>query len=180
MREYIKVYAQKFLQYIKNNNIDFDKEIKNQLIELISVFYDNSERSILISRYLKSDNVEFNKKIDLIKEICENEYFIRFLYIIHKMKHFSFIEKIFEEIIIYHDMIVNSVFYGNIYSVISLNQEEIDKIQKIFFEKTGHSVVLKNKIKKDIIGGFIVEYEDKILDLSLKTLLNKIERKLFC
>ena len=49
-----------------------------------------------------------------------------------------------------------------------------EKLNKILNKK----IELKNTISNDIIGGFVLKYKDKIIDGSIKTKLEKIEKQL--
>ncbi len=43
---------------------------------------------------------------------------------------------------------------------------------------TGKIVLLKEKIDADIIGGFIVRVEDKLIDMSVRNNLEELKKKL--
>ena len=59
-----------------------------------------------------------------------------------------------------------------------LPQAEINKIADLIKVNTKQEVVVKTETDKDLIGGAIVKYNDKIIDLSIKNQLVKLEKHL--
>ncbi len=55
-----------------------------------------------------------------------------------------------------------------------LSEKTIESVKKLF----GDKVELKTKINSSLIGGIIIKTQDKIMDASLKTQLNKFEQSL--
>ena len=63
-------------------------------------------------------------------------------------------------------------------SAIELNSASKKRLEKIIEIKTGSSIIPSYKIKKDIIGGLIIKIGDKIIDLSLASKINDMEKQL--
>jgi F-type H+-transporting ATPase subunit delta len=59
-----------------------------------------------------------------------------------------------------------------------LPQAEIKKISDLIKTKTKQEVVVKTDIEEDLIGGAVIKYNDKIIDLSIKNQLTKLEKHL--
>ena len=63
-------------------------------------------------------------------------------------------------------------------SAIELNSDSKKRLEKIIETKTGSKIIPAYKIKKNIIGGLIVKIGDKIVDLSLASKINDMEKQL--
>lgn len=177
---FLKIYAEKFLEYLKKNNIDFKVSLKEKIEKLVEIFENQKERqkNDLISRYLKSQSVEFSKKIDLIKEICDQEQFLNFLKVVNKTGDFLELDKIFRSILkIYNRS--QKIVEANLDSVVEFDDTQIKQIKKMILNETGLKAKITNRIKKNIIGGFVVRFDDLVLDMSVKGLLEKIQTKFF-
>ena len=59
-----------------------------------------------------------------------------------------------------------------------LDHTEIKKIADLVKAKTKKEIVIKTDIEEDLIGGAVVKYNDKIIDLSIKNQLGKLEKHL--
>ena len=70
------------------------------------------------------------------------------------------------------------VLTGVVYTIESLPEEVIKKIEVLLAKKLASNVRLTNKIKKDIIGGIVVIIGDKIFDYSYANKLARIRQDL--
>jgi F-type H+-transporting ATPase subunit delta len=176
----INIYAKKFLQYIEEKKVNFEKDLFEKINEIINIFEnkEKNKKNSLIIDFLKSSNVEFSKKIALISEICDNEFFLNYLLIINKIGNFSQLDEILVSIIKQYNLSKN-IIKANVYSVIELDQKQVKKIKTLILEKTGLSAEIENLIRKDLIGGLIIKLDSLMLDLSIKTLLENMTAKLF-
>ncbi len=71
----------------------------------------------------------------------------------------------------------------NSQSVIVVSSTQLSSQQKqlltsIIHQKINPLVPVKFEINPDLIGGLVIKYQDKILDLSIKGRLNKIKQEL--
>lgn len=66
---------------------------------------------------------------------------------------------------------------ATIFSTYQLSDDDIKKIIEKIPELKNFKII--NKIDKSLIGGFIVEFEDKIIDLSIKNRLKMIFKKIY-
>ena len=67
---------------------------------------------------------------------------------------------------------------ATIYSKDKLAEKQISEISKLLSDKTKKKIVVSQIVDEDIIGGAIVRYQDKIIDLSIKNQLNKLAKQL--
>lgn len=59
-----------------------------------------------------------------------------------------------------------------------LAQAEIKKLSDLIKVKTKQAVVVKTEIDQELIGGVVVKYNDKIIDMSIKHQLNNLAKQL--
>ncbi len=59
-----------------------------------------------------------------------------------------------------------------------LNDVAVKNITEIVQKKTGKKVEVSQIMDETLLGGAIIKYEDKVIDLSLKNQLNKLAKQL--
>jgi F-type H+-transporting ATPase subunit delta len=59
-----------------------------------------------------------------------------------------------------------------------LDPAQVDSIRDRIESITGKSVILSEHIDKLVIGGFVVKIKDTVIDLSIKTQLDKLRAQL--
>ena len=128
-----------------------------------------SSKQYALSLYeLTVDEAEAN-----INDILKN--FIKF--IIKNNDYEKFDEIIFEFSKVWDEK--NSNLSVNLTSAHKLEDETKNILTKYLKNKTGFSNInLSESIKKDIMGGIILRYEDRVLDASLKSNLNNLKNKI--
>lgn len=59
-----------------------------------------------------------------------------------------------------------------------LSEQEVKKISDLVSQKSGKKVQVKEVENKDLIGGAVIRYEDKVIDLSINKQLNNLAKQL--
>lgn len=59
-----------------------------------------------------------------------------------------------------------------------LPQSEVKKIVDLVKKNTKQEVVVKTEIDEDLLGGVVVKYNDKIIDMSIRQQLNNLAKQL--
>ena len=59
-----------------------------------------------------------------------------------------------------------------------LNPQQKQLLTSIIRQKINHNIPIKFQTDPNLIGGLLIRYQDKILDLSIKGRLNKIKQEL--
>lgn len=72
----------------------------------------------------------------------------------------------------------NNMIATKISSRDKLADTEINKISEIIKNKTNKNVVVKTEEDKNLLGGTVVKYEDKIIDMSLRHQINNLAKQL--
>ena len=56
-----------------------------------------------------------------------------------------------------------------------MNQEELQKLEKVLSEKFDMKLVLKNEVDPSIIGGIVINLDGKVIDDSVKSGLENLK-----
>lgn len=67
---------------------------------------------------------------------------------------------------------------GTVWSVIPLSERILSRIKKIMQTQIKHDIELKNQLDPTLLGGFRVEIGDWVLDASLKSDFNNLQKAL--
>lgn len=63
-------------------------------------------------------------------------------------------------------------------SAVPLSESEMSDIKELFKKQLGKEIILTTDIDADLLGGLVVEYEGKVLDLSVSDELDKLKKHL--
>ena len=72
----------------------------------------------------------------------------------------------------------NNIITPVITSAVELSNEQKNRIKKKLKEKTNKNVIPEYLVNEDILGGIIIEIEDKTIDLSIKTKFDNMKKQL--
>ena len=68
---------------------------------------------------------------------------------------------------------------AKVLSAAELNNDSIEVIQNFIKKKSGaEKINITKEISRDLLGGAVIEYEDKILDLSLRLRIKELRQKM--
>ena len=67
---------------------------------------------------------------------------------------------------------------ANVISAKSLDDEQIQKIKSNLVDKIGKTILLKQAVDNELIGGFIIRIKDTIIDLSVKGQLERLRARM--
>ena len=131
-------------------------EYKEQ-IDFVKVTFDESN----VLPFIKSYKVSKEEKKDLVKNAFDkhvDQYVLNFLFLlIHKLCN--------EQL---------KIKEGIIETARELDEESIKKLEKALSDGE-YTVVLKPKINKDLISGFRVTIEEKVIDNTMKQRIKQME-----
>jgi F-type H+-transporting ATPase subunit delta len=73
----------------------------------------------------------------------------------------------------------NNIVKADIFSANSLSAETINVLKEMIKEKSsGIEIKIEQKVDKSLLGGVVLHYGDKVLDLSLKNKIEKLKEEL--
>jgi len=73
----------------------------------------------------------------------------------------------------------NNIVKAKLTTAISLDENLKKQFLKVANDATGKKVDLTEEVDEDLIGGYVLRFEDSQIDASVKTRLNKIKQQLF-
>jgi F-type H+-transporting ATPase subunit delta len=72
----------------------------------------------------------------------------------------------------------NGIIRGQLQTAYPLNERQLDLLNKQLNRITGKTVVITERVDKELLGGFIVRMQDTVIDSSLKNQLFKLRENL--
>ena len=152
-------------------------EIENQvssILELVRISDD-------IKKFIKDPTNKIEDQLKIINAISDqfkfNEILKKFLGFVVTKRKFFFIEKILNDF-----LFICSDSRGEIQAELSaaknLNEIEINKIKDELSSTFGSNIKLIHKYDPSLIGGLIIKVGSTMIDTSIKSKLQKIEKKM--
>ncbi|TYJ04590.1 hypothetical protein E1A91_A12G101500v1 [Gossypium mustelinum] len=163
-----------YLAAVKGNALD---KVESELLDLVQA----SKNSQLFSQFTKDLSVPAETRVKAVNEICGQAKFSdltkNFLVILAengRLRHIESIAKRFVELTMAHKGEVKAI----VTSVIPLPSQEEKELKETLQEIIGQGkqVKLEQKIDPSILGGLVVEFEQKVFDMSIKTRARQMER----
>jgi F-type H+-transporting ATPase subunit delta len=165
-------YAKALFELSIEQNIE--EEIYKDITLINQIIADNADFMLVLT----SRAILQSEKIKILKEIIEphvNELTYRFLKHIVKKRREEFINRITHEFIRCYNQRHN-IIQVTVKSARNLSKEHVDKIKGIISEQTGKKPIMSYAVDQSLIGGYQVFIDDKFYDMSVKGMLNKIEK----
>ncbi len=129
---------------------------------------------------LNSPIIEEYAKANVLKNLFAdkvNQLTFRFLELLSKKRRSGFllemIERFMESVLDYQGILAGTLVASN-----ALDPAQVDEIRKKVEVLTGKKVLLSEQIDPSMIGGFTVKIKDTVIDLSIKTQLEKLRAHL--
>jgi len=60
----------------------------------------------------------------------------------------------------------------------NLSEKEVKQIADFVSQRSGKKVEIKEELDQDLIGGAVIKYQDRLIDLSIKKQLNNLAKQL--
>jgi F-type H+-transporting ATPase subunit delta len=150
------------------------RDIFSQFVEMLKQYKDLYE--IFISPVIKN-----SEKIKLLEDLLKNmkyeERFLNFLKLLIYNNRFKYIYSIYDFLIdLYNEdsrLVVANLYVAEVpdKSILSDLQNELESL-------ICYKVLFDIKVKKDILGGFMIVLKDKLIDASIKKALDELVEKI--
>lgn len=75
-----------------------------------------------------------------------------------------------------HGRTLEQTTEGEVITAIPLSGDQRKEIEDGLSQKYGIPIIVKNTIRKNILGGIIVRFRDMVIDESLATMLNRLKK----
>lgn len=163
-----------YLSAVKVNALE---KVESELFDVVEA----SKRSPTFSQFMKDLSVPADTRIKALKEICAeaklSDITSNFLLILAengRLRLMETIAKRFAEVTMAHRGEVKAI----VTTVIPLPAEEEKELRETLQDILGHGkkVKLEQKIDSSILGGLVVEFSQKVFDMSIKTRARQMER----
>ncbi|XP_021281126.1 ATP synthase subunit O, mitochondrial [Herrania umbratica] len=163
-----------YLAAVKGNALN---KVESELLNLVEA----SKNSPTFSQFTKDLSVPAETRVKAINEICGQAEFSdvtkNFLVVLAENGRLRYIESIakrFVELTMAHKGEVKAI----VTTVIPLPPEEEKELKETLQEIIGQGkqVKLEQKIDPSILGGLVVEFSQKVFDMSIKTRAQQMER----
>lgn len=169
-----KRYARALFELaIEQNNLEI-------VFTQIKSFSDVLEKEKRLRYYFLSPKIEKNQKIQALETLLHNKVdkiVYNFLLLLIKKNRMEYFDQMVFFLDCFNDK-KNNRLNAQITSVISLEQEQLDKISEMISKSFKAQIVLDNKVNPEILGGMIVQVEGKIIDDSILYQLQTLRQKL--
>lgn len=167
-------YAKSLLDLSREqNNLD---AVLGDMRTLAAAISGNSE----LENLLKSPIINGDKKMAVLKQLFESRFqpvTIAFFGIIIRKKREHFLEAIANGFIEQYNRL-NAISSALVRSAIPLSDAALAEVKKHIESQTGKKVNLTAKVDEKLIGGLVVQVEDKLFDASVAGKLGKLKNEL--
>lgn len=170
-----KTYAQALFELAVEENKSL--EILNEVTELLEVIRQNKE----FERFMNHPKIPKEEKLQVVKNIFDDRLskeIVGFLITIIEKDRYSEIQAILFEVI---ESIkeYNNIGTAYVTTAIALEDKEKNNIENRLLATTKYKTIECNyAVDKSLIGGMVIRMGDKVVDSSIRTKLEKLEREL--
>ncbi|OVA19413.1 ATPase [Macleaya cordata] len=163
-----------YLSAAKANMVD---KVETEMLDLVEA----SKRSPLFSQFIKDLSVPGETRVKAVNAISSEAKFSditkNFLAVLAdngRLRHIDTITKRFVELTMAHKGEVKAI----VTTVIPLPPDEEKQLKETLQDIIGHGkkVKLEQKIDPNILGGLVVEFSQKVFDMSIRTRARQMER----
>ncbi|XP_073104251.1 ATP synthase subunit O, mitochondrial [Elaeis guineensis] len=151
-------------------------KVESEILDIVEA----SKRSPLFSQFIKDLSVPRETRVKAVKEVFAEAGFSdttkNFLAVLAdngRLRHVERISKRFVELAMAHKGEVKVI----VTTVIPLPAEEEKELKQTLQEILGQgkTVIIEQKIDPSILGGLVVEFGQKVFDMSIKTRAKQME-----
>ncbi len=149
---------------------------EEKLYKDMAVFLDALKESRDLSLVLSNPVINYDKKFEILKEIFQGhveKLTINFFRLVCKKGRAEFLVDIAKEFQIQYDLLRN-INRASITTAFQIDQDLRKEFIKIVEEGFNKKVDLTEVVNEDLIGGFILNVNDRRLDESIRSKLNRL------
>lgn len=168
-----KRYARALFKVCGENESTLN-EAQKALDSVSELFSDDSIGSVLISPNMPKD-LKLQILLHVVAQITSSaviENFVRVAIDAGRVEVFAGLNQVFEQLLNDSRGIVNAT----VSSVVALTEEEKTEIKSNLESLIGKKVRLTADLDPELLGGLVVKIGNRIIDLSLKSRLNRVAR----
>jgi F-type H+-transporting ATPase subunit delta len=158
-------------QALEENKLERLKEDADLFLSLIK---ENRDFAIL----LLSPIVSTDKKKIILDKLWENKLdtvTIQFIHLVLKKRREAMLRSIFTEFNRQYNR-YKKITEATVFTAIPISEKLKKEIREMLERKTDSKIELEEKIDESIIGGYIIRYEDKLIDSSIATQIRQLQK----
>jgi len=166
-------YAKSVLQLAQ------EKGVLENVVKDMSLFAATCDQNIALVNALRSPIIKNDKKLAILKQLFGNKVnalTISFFEIIARKSRMEYLPEIAKEFAVQY-RIMKGILSGEIITAFPIADDLKSQFKGLVTKAYGKEVELREVVKKDIIGGFVLTVEDKQIDESVKSKLQRIRNK---
>ena len=149
--------------------------VKSDMDSFASICKENRDFSLM----LKSPIIPHKKKAEILKEAFGgkyNELTIQAFDLMTRKNREDVLESVANEFISLYNK-KKGISHVSVTTTFPLDGGMKKSFEKLAEDITGHNPVIEEKVDEDILGGFIMKFEDKQIDDSVRGRLNELKLK---
>jgi F-type H+-transporting ATPase subunit delta len=155
---------------------DLLDEIQKDLKLVINVIAENEELKKVVEHQL----IMAEDKQEIFKEIFAdkvNPITLNFLLLVIQKRREFYLQSMYEQFLEYLDEF-RGIEEARVKSAVQLSDDIRKSLEKQLEKVTGKKIRLKTEVDPEILGGLTVRIGDKVIDGSIKTRLNLLQKHL--
>ncbi|MDF2966140.1 MAG: atpH [Rickettsiaceae bacterium] len=170
----IMSYARAIFEVAKNT--DSLSETREKLDSILHLINNNPD----LGKSLSAPVVDFDQKTMVVREISTKMHLSltiqNLLLLLAKNKRFKHIFQVVEA---FDDLMKEEqgILEARITTAKDISDTEFQELQKLITEKYNESFTFTKSVDSSLVGGLIVEFDNKILDASVRGALKKFKNK---
>ena len=157
-----------------------EKELLDNTMDELKDFYEMYLSSRELQDILTSPSIKVNEKQSVLKELTKsfkNSIIKDFLFLLVHEGRFDAFETIYY---CFNEEINNkkNIIQVEIKSVIELDEKQKERLIQKLSQKYEKTIDARYVTTPEIIGGLVISYEDKTIDLSIKSKFENLKKQL--
>lgn len=172
--ELIRRYAKVILE------VATSKEILDRAEQELSLIKETLQEDIFLLEFLKNPQISAEEKRKVVIEIFEgvvSSIILHQIALVVGVGRGELLLSIIDRLLNLTDEL-NKKTRGKITTSIPISKETKDKFQRIISKLIGKEAILKDTVDPSILGGFILQIDDKIIDASIQGQLGRLREEI--
>lgn len=165
-----RTFAQAFYNVISNS------EEKEEIFSQYKFLVECMEKQTSFYSILETPKINKAEKKDMLERVFRNKFnnlFVDFLQILASKGYLSKVIEIYNEMRSFKELEGGKIKVF-VTTAVSLTSEARENLKKALGKKLNAEVILVEKVDKSILGGFIIQIDDTLVNASVKLHLEKI------
>jgi len=131
-------------------------------------------------KLIDSPVISNQNKVEVVTQVFKDrisEMLLKFLLLLIQKNR----ENLLPEIHMYFKEYLDEyrgIVRGTVYAAVPLSETQMQELKKFLDRKTGKNVILVQKIDENLIGGFVVQIKDIVIDSSIRGQLLRLKEQL--